>query len=256
MKQAKLGQHFLVNRNLAEKIVRAFLPVAGVILEIGPGKGILTDLLIKYRDKNRLAAVELDETLFSQLEDKYRDREEVEILNRDILKTDLQGIFPGGAETVNVIGNVPYYISSEIIDWVIAYNKKISKGMFMMQREFVDRFLPGKKSKAIDARSILFNGLFHMEKRFDVRPGSFSPRPKVKSSVFSFKRRVDVEIDTANFYLFLRGCFRNRRKTLANNLAAILDMEKVEKIFTNLRFHPKIRAEQLTLEDFLEIYHF
>ena len=89
MKRAKLGQNFLVNRHAAEKMVKKFLPVNGPILEIGPGKGILTQVLITHCRDNRIVAIELDKSLFSQLKEKITERESVEILNRDILKTDL-----------------------------------------------------------------------------------------------------------------------------------------------------------------------
>jgi len=262
MKPAKLGQHFLVNKNAAEKMVGIFLPTAGAILEIGPGKGILTDLLIKYRGKNKITAVELDDALYFNLKEKYKNEEDVEILNRDILEIDLASHFPGENEMVNVIGNVPYYISRELIDWLISHHNKIKKGMFMMQKEFVDKLMEKKGSKQSNARAILFNGLFQLEKMFNVQPGSFSPLPKVKSSVFLFERRVDGVftsikggIDIDDFCLFLRQCFQNRRKTLFNNLNAVsFDMETLRKIFAKQRIDPKIRAEQLNLEDFLEIY--
>ena len=264
MKTVKLGQHFLVNRNLAEKIARQFFPVEGIILEIGPGKGILTDLLIRYREgeKNRIILVELDDMLFYDLKCKYEKEEAVELLNRDILEVDLNGLFPGkeADRGVNVTGNVPYYISKELIDWVIAFSGRIKKGMFMMQKEFVDKLIPGKTAKRINARSILFNGLFRIVKRFDVQPGSFSPPPKVKSSVFLFEPAVNRaftrfggDIHTNDFYLFLQRCFQNRRKTLANNLSAFYDMETLGEIFEKQGIDPKIRAEQLRLEDFLAV---
>lgn len=257
MKQAKLGQNFLVNRRVAEKMVKNFLPVNGPILEIGPGKGIMTQVLITHCRNNRIVAIELDKSLCSRLREKIIERESVEILNRDILKTDLHRFFPGADETVNVIGNVPYYISKELTDWVIHHWKKIKKGMFMMQKEFVEKLTSGPGSKSYNAQSVFFNGVFRVKKMFDVQPGSFSPPPRVKSTVFLFERVssvFDAEIDAADFYGFLRRCFRNRRKTLFNNLAVLFNTVKLSEIFESLGLDRKVRAEQLKLEDFLTVY--
>ena len=245
-----MGQHFLVNRNAAEKIVQKFLPVEGPIVEIGPGKGILTQHLIKYRQNNQITAVELDNTLFCELKNNFS--ESIDIVNQNILLVDLYKLFPGEDEAVNVIGNVPYYISTELLDWVIANYKKIKKGMFMMQKEFVNKFI-----SPVNAQSILFVWLFQVEKLFDVQPGSFSPQPKVKSSVFLFERilsPLEKDIDAMDFYRFLQQCFRNRRKTLLNNLGASYDTKTLADIFEKVRINPKVRAEQLTLKDFLGMY--
>jgi 16S rRNA (adenine1518-N6/adenine1519-N6)-dimethyltransferase len=246
----KLGQHFLVNRSIAEKMVQTFLPVQGPILEIGPGKGILTQCLFNRCPGCQITAVELDIELFCELKNRFS--KSIEILNRNILHVDLYELFPGEDEAVNVIGNVPYYISKELLDWVIAHHKKIKKGMFMMQKEFVNKFI-----SPANAQSIFFVWLFQVEKLFEVQPGSFSPRPRVKSAVFLFERilsPIEIDIDAMDFYDFLQKCFRNRRKTLMNNLGASYDTRKLDEIFGKLHINPKERAEQLTLKDFLDIY--
>jgi 16S rRNA (adenine1518-N6/adenine1519-N6)-dimethyltransferase len=138
------------------------------------------------------------------------------------------------------------------MDWVIVHYKKISKGLFMMQREFVNKFISPS-----NAQSLVFSLLYRVGKRFEVHPGSFSPRPLVNSTVFLFERTFspfENEIDVTAFYIFLRQCFRNRRKTLFNNLAAIYGTKTSTDIFAKLSIPPKIRAEQLTLEVFLEVF--
>lgn len=250
MRKAKFGQHFLVNRSIAEKMAQTFLPVKGPILEIGPGKGILTQHLLNRCPDSQITAVELDNTFFCELKNRFR--ESIEILNQSILHINLYELFPGEDKVVNVIGNVPYYISKELLDWVITHHIKIKKGMFMMQKEFVNKLI-----SPANAQSILFVWLFQVKKLFDVQPGSFSPRPGVKSSVFLFNRilsPLEKNIDVMDFYRFLRQCFRNRRKTLTNNLGASYDTKTVGEIFKKLYINPKVRAEQLTLEDFLGMY--
>jgi 16S rRNA (adenine1518-N6/adenine1519-N6)-dimethyltransferase len=257
MKRVKLGQNFLVNRHVAEKMVKKFLPANGPILEIGPGKGIMTQELITHCRDNRIVAIELDKSLFSLLKEKYIENECFEILNQDIIKIDLHQLFPSADETVNVIGNVPYYISKELTDWVIQHREMIKKGMFMMQKEFMEKLTSSPGSKLHNAQSVVFNGVFQVKKMYDVQPGSFSPPPRVKSTVFLFEHVssvFDTEIDTADFYGFLQRCFRRRRKTLFNNLASIYDKGRLSGIFASLHLDSKVRAEQLTLEDFLAVY--
>ncbi|UCH96212.1 MAG: hypothetical protein JSV88_04970, partial [Candidatus Aminicenantes bacterium] len=240
MKNVKWGQHFLVNSHIAEKMVQRFLPVKGPILEIGPGKGILTRQLIKYCQDNKITVVELDRSLCDHLENRFN--ENLDIFCQNILHLHPGGLFPGEHVRVNVIGNVPYYISKELMDWVIAHHQKIKKGMFMMQKEFVDKLMAREEAKWANARAVLFNGLFAVEKLFDVQPGSFSPPPKVKSSVFLFEGISSPpgnDIDSGDFYAFLQRCFHSRRKTLLNNLAAagLLpgDIKKLKAMFDNRR---------------------
>ena len=258
MTGTKWGQHFLVNKNVAEKIVRHFLPAEGCILEVGPGKGVLTDLLLKYGKTNQIKAVELDTTLFYKLRSKYSDIENVEVVNRNILKVKLPNLFPGETQ-IHLISNVPYYISSEFIDWVISQAKYIKQGILMMQKEFVDKLASGPSSKEYNPQSIIFNYLFRLKKVFDVNPGSFSPQPKVKSTVSLFQDRgEDItrrnRVNVKNFYLFLQLCFKNRRKTLLNNLEKQYQTEKLWEVFEAYGINPKIRAEQLGLADFLNLY--
>ena len=257
MKWTHLGQHFLVNRHAAEKIVKAFLPVRGPILEVGPGKGILTQLLIQYCPHNKIAAVELDTALYHEL--KARFGSTVDLLNRDLLQVDAGELFPGEVTGVNVIGNVPYYISRDLVDWVITQREIIVRGMFMMQKEFVERLLAGKGSRKVNARSIMFNGLFRVKKCFDLQPGSFSPPPQVKSTLFLYERRsggIAQGIDIDDFYAFLQVCFSKRRKTLVNTLALYPGLEIPAEVLNTLGICPQARAEQLSLGNFLELYRF
>lgn len=258
MTGAKLGQHFLVNKNVAEKIVRYFLPVDGGILEVGPGKGVLTELLLKYRQGNIIKAVELDTSLFYKLRSQFGDCEDFEVLNRNILKVGLDTLFRE-KKKIGLISNVPYYISFDFIDWVVSQVEYIAKGVLMLQKEFVDKLSSRPSSKEYNAQSVIFNYLFRMEKGFEVGPGSFSPHPRVKSTVFLFENVLDRvapahRVEVKGFYLFLQSCFRNRRKTLFNNLEKQYHPEKLWEVFDVFRMNPTIRAEQMVLVDFLDIY--
>ncbi|MCK4761445.1 MAG: hypothetical protein KAW12_04535 [Candidatus Aminicenantes bacterium] len=295
MKPVKLGQNFLVNKNIAKKIALAFFPVDGCILEIGPGTGILTGFLVEYRTgENKIFAVELDKELYTQIKTKYREK--ITVINRSILDLNLEETC--GPGDINLTGNLPYYISREIIDWVITQAENTGKGIFMMQKEFVDKLilspaeppqtiskkrmasapyegpgnrisnqsdrkncsfskLPGAITKKNNAQSLIFNYLFEARKLFDVSPGSFSPPPKVKSTVFLFEKKkypASEKIDSASFYLFLKNCFKNRRKTLFNNLTAAYPPGQINEIFEKTGLDARLRTGQLTLPDFVEIF--
>jgi len=252
MAPAKLGQNFLVNHNVAEKVVKSFLPVSGEILEIGPGRGILTDLLIKSVPDKKIFAVELDKELSQQIRNRYDQN--IEVINRSILDLILEEICSRGE--LNVIGNVPYYISREIMDWTIYQNKRINKCVFMMQKEFVDKIRPGNDPRKSGAQTIILNHIYKIEKLFEVSPGSFSPMPRVRSAVFSMIKREDQPIDTPlpEFYGFLKACYKNRRKTLLNNLSGTIDSESLWDAFEKTRINPRIRGEELSLPDFLAFF--
>ncbi len=277
-----LGQHFLVNRNVAEKIAQSLFPVSGYILEIGPGKGVLTDLLLRFRDQdsNGVIAVELDTKWYQFLQEKYLEKQQVgnfELINRDFLSLDLANIvrvcFPGPSgdnekQLLNITGNLPYYISKEIIDRVIQQHQLICKGVFMMQKEFVEKLLPDvgntkknkKNKKKKNAQSFIFNYLFSAVKLFDVQPGSFSPPPKVTSSVFSFESRGGLENwpimvdDIQVFYHFLQESFRDRRKTLFNNLKRWVSDEGLIENFMVAGIPLERRAEECNLEEFIALF--
>jgi len=248
-KSARFGQNFLINKKVAEKIVKNFFPVHGMILEIGAGNGILTDFLYKYRKGNKFIAVEFDRELFVKIEKRYGY--DFEVINANILEINLNDNFSD--KNINLISNVPYYISKDIIDWIIINRNKIKKGIFMMQKEFVNKLI----KKGDNAQSILFGFLFYSKKLFDVKPGSFYPKPKIVSSVFLFDKIIRKKregVDIKGFYAFLKKSFMNRRKTLVNNLSGVLNRELLKSILIKNKINLNVRAEELKLETFLEIY--
>lgn len=261
MTAAKLGQNFLVNTNVAEKLVRGFLPLppGEPVLEIGPGRGILTELLIKYAPENPVMALELDTALFYKLRERFRGEARFEVLNRNVLKVRLDNII-AGTHRVHLISNVPYYISLEFTDWLLGESSRAGKCVFMLQKEFVDKLAATPQNKEYNPQGIMFNHLFEMNKMFDVQPGSFAPPPKVKSTVFTCRPRPEITIDEArraealDFYRFLKESFHNRRKTLLNNLEKSFHLERLWEIFEKTGLNPKIRAEQLPPAELLNVH--
>lgn len=254
---AKLGQHFLVNARAAQKIADAFLPVSGPIIEIGPGKGVLTDLLIQHRRGNPIFAVELDKSLAEPLKLRHMDTPSFLVINKDILKLDLDDLFIGDLQEVHIAGNIPYYISKEIMDWVIRYHHLIETGIFLVQREFAVKLLEGSTGNYANAQAVVLNHLYNVVRCFDIQPGSFSPPPKVKSSVFTIRRKSQPlypGLDIASFYTFVKRCFQNRRKTVINNLNAASEGVDWPNLFDRLGIDARVRGEQLSLEQFFHIF--
>jgi 16S rRNA (adenine1518-N6/adenine1519-N6)-dimethyltransferase len=252
MNPAPLGQHFLINRNVAGKIVQRLLPAQGPILEIGPGKGILSESLLSHAPPNRLILVEKDRQLYEDI--NQRLGEYCRTIRADILDIDLAEL--AGNEHMNIIGNIPYYISSELIDWIINQSRYIRGGILMMQREFVAKITDISKQSSIHARGLMFRALFQSEKIADVRPGSFSPPPRVTSTVFAFYPRPDSTdlTDRTGFYGFLRQAFGSRRKTLFNNLSGFYGKQRIAMLLNALKIPKDTRAQQLDLPEFLRLY--
>jgi 16S rRNA (adenine1518-N6/adenine1519-N6)-dimethyltransferase len=249
MKSARLGQNFLVNHNVAEKIVDAFAPVEGQVLEIGPGHGILTEYLLDHLKEDQFTTVEIDSHLAEKLEKKYTGR--LKVLCGDILELDLSEVF--GGNPVNIIGNLPYQISKRIIDWMIMHQKKITKGIVMLQKEFVDKLLSVPGNESYMAQSAVFQEIFSSKKLFTVSPGSFRPVPRVHSTVFSFSSNTQ-HVDIQRLYRFFQLVFRERRKTLFNNLIPHFEPESVRIALEQLGISRMIRGEQLPPRNLKAIY--
>ena len=248
-KQARLGQHFLVNGNISRKIVSAFLPVEGPILEIGPGRGILTEKIVE-QSANPLFAVELDSKLSKKLADIFG--ENISIIQADILRFNLEEIVSDSR--INIISNVPYYISRDFSYWLIKSQRMVRSGVLMMQREFVEKLMARPGEKNYLPVSILFQTLFNADILFRVNPGSFSPPPKVQSTVFKFLPSAGFKLQIGAYKDFLLRSFQNRRKTLANNLAERYPPKTVRKILADIGSAPASRAETISVFRFREIW--
>ncbi|MEN8152489.1 MAG: 16S rRNA (adenine(1518)-N(6)/adenine(1519)-N(6))-dimethyltransferase RsmA [Acidobacteriota bacterium] len=244
MGRQKLGQHFLVNRHIAQKIVKPLFSHNGNIFEIGPGKGILTELIVELKPGKHFIAVEKDPALYENLKRTLSNK--VEFINSDILDIDPGQLFNKGQ--TYLVSNVPYNISKELIDWILTFNKYFPQGVLMVQKEFYLKMISEPASKEYNPRSILFNMIYNIKKIIEVKPGSFSPPPKVNSTVFIFEAKKDKMITgkiSEDFYSFLKIIFHNRRKTLSNNLARSYSPEKIRSLLQSQNIPLNIRGEQL-----------
>jgi len=248
---AKLGQNFLHDKNIAAKIIAAFLPQPGPILEIGPGPGILSARLLENIPAARVTLVEIDRFLAQQLRQRFGAGPR--ILEEDILKIDLASLYP--QERVAVIGNLPYHISKELIDWFIAQREKIGATVLMLQKDFVDKILAAPGGKKYNAQSVLFQLLFQARRCFHVPAGAFTPAPRIMSTVIAVQPADFALAGTADeFYQFVKLCFVERRKTLWNNLAPHQDKKNLAAAFAACGLTATIRAEQLPPERFVALW--
>ena len=242
----KLGQHFLNDLNIAQKIADLLQHQnCDNILEIGPGMGVLTQFLIP-KIKN-LKLVEIDTESVTYLNRKYPERQK-DILNEDFLKMNLSKTFEGQA--FGIIGNFPYNISSQIVFKALEYRQYLPFFCGMFQKEVAQRICEKPGTKAYGILSVLCQTYYHAQYHFNVSPAVFSPPPKVDSGVLSLKRKEDLIIDFDEKLLFriVKTGFQQRRKTLRNSLKS-LNIHKLtleDSIFD-------LRPEKLSAAQFIEL---
>ena len=237
-----LGQHFLLDKNIAKKIVDLLDCKHNNVLEIGPGMGILTDILIAK--KLNLTTIEIDEESVYFLKSRYSEKS-IRIIQADFLKINLSDYFNS---QISIIGNFPYNISSQILFKVFENKNKITllTGMFLM--EVAERIcaLNGRKRGIL---SVFIQAFFHVKYCFTVHENVFNPIPKVKSAVIKIKRnnRKELNCNESKFIEIVKSAYNHRRKTLRNSLKKFnLDHLKLNEIL-------KKRAEDLSIEDFIII---
>lgn len=263
----KLGQHFLNSQEFAARIVDALGDVSqGTVLEIGPGRGILTSLLAKRA--RRLIAVEVDRVLAAQLSLKFGMERNVEIIEADILAIDFDSLFgpkPGlgrpGMEIkpqpVKVVGNLPYYITSEILLRLFEFSKYFESIVIMVQREVADRIAAEPGGRDYGMLSATTQLYARVERLFTLPPEAFTPPPKVHSTVLRLTiepRQDELGVAGDGFIDFLRLSFGQKRKTLWNNLKNRYEETALKQALAKAHVKPTARAETLSLEQSAAVY--
>ena len=248
----KLGQNFLVSTTAPRAIVDALGNLSdSTVLEIGPGSGVLTELLAP-RAKH-LLAVEVDPALAASLQQTWPPPGSVEIVCQDILRFDLGAWAAQRGVHLQVIGNLPYYISSPILMHLFAHSACIDRAVLMAQREVAERIVAAPGSSAYGLLSATTQMYAMVENLMTLPPEAFSPPPKVFSSVIRLTMRSRFEelgVTPAGFIPFLRRVFALKRKTLGNNLRnAGYSSEAIDGAFRGCSVDPRVRAEALSLEE-------
>ena len=245
----QLGQHFLTDRTVIEKIVMAVNPKPGdQLVEIGPGQGAITFPLLKRH--GALTVIEFDRDLITPLSEAAHGLGELTIVHKDVLKVDFGKL--AGEGQLRLVGNLPYNISTPILFHVLEHSEAIIDMHFMLQKEVVDRMGAGPGSKTYGRLSVMLQAVCDVQPLFDVPPIAFRPPPKVDSSVVRLvpHDRASVGVnDPALFERVVRDAFGQRRKTLRNALQAICSSDQM--VAAGVR--PELRAEQLEVAEFIKL---
>jgi 16S rRNA (adenine1518-N6/adenine1519-N6)-dimethyltransferase len=257
----KLGQHFLVSDTAAMRMADALGDVSeSTVLEIGPGRGVITSLLAKRA--RRLIAVEIDRVLSAQLRLKFGMTHNVEVIEADILSIDFDSLFgpkPGlgrpGIELkpnpVRVVGNLPYFITSDILLRLFDFARYFDIIVIMVQREVADRVAAPPGGSDYGLLSATAQLYAKVEKLFTLPPEAFEPAPKVHSTVLRLNLAPQIEklgVAGDGFIGFLKLSFAQKRKTLWNNLKSRYDEAELRRAMTQARINPSARAETLSLK--------
>ena len=254
--KAKLGQNFLADHNARARIVEALGDISQKsVVEIGPGKAAITELLAQKAQ--RLIAIELDRELAAHLREQFAGTTSAQILEQDILTVDLAALRIGN-EKLLVVGNLPYYITSDILLHLFRYHNAISRAVVMMQREVANRVAATPGTRDYGLLSATTQLYARVENLMTLPPGAFSPPPQVYSSVLRLtfaSRFAELGIEAEGFIAFLKQCFAQKRKTLANNLrAAGYDAGRVTRAAESTGVSLQARAEALSLEGIARLY--
>jgi 16S rRNA (adenine1518-N6/adenine1519-N6)-dimethyltransferase len=240
----RLGQHFLTRQDILEKLAAAACGEhASRVIEIGPGKGALTRRLLSRTDE--LHAIELDERLFAYVNQQFGTDPRFHAHHADVLATDLS---QWGSAVI--AGNLPYYITSPIIEKFVLLDSQFPSAVFLMQREVADRIGASPASRDYGFLSVQTQLFCEVERVCDVPPSAFSPPPKVHSAAIKLSRRANSPENIQPLLKFVGRCFAHKRKTLRNNLRPFYPQKLVDELPES-----GLRAEQLTISQFIDLHH-
>ena len=259
-RKPKLGQNFLADDSAARRIVDALGDISdSVVIEIGPGRGALTKLLAQRA--GQLIATELDRHLAQALQQEFRDRRNIKIVEADFLSTSIPGLL-GSISTpesarVKVVGNIPYYITSDILLRLFEQHEHIETVVLMAQKEVADRLVAEPQSRDYGLLTVTARLFTDVERLFTLPPGAFSPPPQVHSSVLRLRfapKGEQLGVDVRDFLNFCKLAFGQKRKTLFNNLRGVYDESSVRAASQQVGVHASARAEELSVKSLADVY--
>lgn len=258
--QKKFGQNFLIDTGVLETIIReSAITKDDCVLEIGPGIGTMTQYLAE--SARQVVAVEIDKNLIPILKDTLSEYNNVEVINDDILKTDIRAICDkyNDGRPIKVVANLPYYITTPIIMGLFESLVPIDSITIMVQKEVADRMQCGPGSKDYGALSLAVQFYAKPEIVANVPPNCFMPRPNVGSAVIKLSRYEKAPVDTVDekfMFSLIRASFNQRRKTLSNGLTnggIGMTRDMVTDALEKMGLSPTIRGEALSLEEFAKL---
>ncbi len=257
-KRKALGQHFLVDRHVLQRIVKTIDPQPeDLIIEVGPGKGALTYALTEKAQK--VIAIERDRSFIPAL--RRKRFASLQVTEADILKVDFKELVEGEksrVQQVKLVGNLPYSISSPLLFKILPERELFARCVFLLQKEVAQRIDAAPGSKRYAPLSILFQIYFSTTIHEIIPPQAFAPPPRVESALISLERRQDplfIIQDEDHFMAFLKGAFQQRRKTLRNNLEKMgFSFITIDEALHSLGLAQGSRAEQLPIPLFIDLY--
>lgn len=256
------GQNFLVDPNYIDKIISALdLQTGETVVEIGPGRGALTEKLLE--SGARVIAVELERDMIAALKEKFGDADNFQLIEADALKIDFSKLINPKSEirnpkTAKLVANLPYYISTAILQKLIEQRAAFSEMVLMFQREVVERITAQVGNKERGFLTVLTEAFLDSEKLFDVPPEAFRPAPKVRSAVVRLTPKAEIYFpDEKLFRDIISASFTQKRKTILNNLKNVPVLKSrnidAESILEKSGIAPNRRAESLELNDWKQI---
>lgn len=255
-----LGQNFLINPDVCPQMAESLSADENTgVLEVGPGIGVLTKELCRVAGK--VVSVELDKRLFPVLDETLAEFDNLEIINADVMKIDLNKLIEekfSGYSSVKVCANLPYYITSPVIMTLLESKLPVDEIVVMVQKEAGERLCAEVGSRMAGAVTVAVNYYADSEILFDVNRDSFMPSPKVDSVVIRLAVRKNSKFEVSNekkFFSLVKCAFSQRRKTALNSISNTMGVpkDKISAVFTELGLDTNIRAEKLTMNDFINI---
>ncbi|MFV0289102.1 MAG: 16S rRNA (adenine(1518)-N(6)/adenine(1519)-N(6))-dimethyltransferase RsmA [Mycoplasmatales bacterium] len=252
-----LGQNFLQDQNIINKIVTtANLSKNINVLEIGPGLGAITTLLIAQA--NQVLSVEIDQRLIEHLNKQYSQNNNFTLLNKDFLLTTKEDFSPILNKKIKMVANLPYYITTPIIIKVLLEYEFIEEIYIMIQKEVAQRFTSAYKNKSYGSISVFLQSIADVKYEFTVKNTAFSPAPKIDSAIISLKRNNKFleKVDFLQYEQFLKACFKQKRKLLSNNLATSYKIDKnlIIEFLLDLNYVKTIRPEEILVTEYLILF--
>lgn len=249
-----LGQNFLIDKNFVDKIIDIADIENENVLEIGPGIGTITYEMAKTAKK--VLAVEIDENLIPILKQNLEEFSNVKVINQDILKVDLKKLIEEefSNQSFKVVSNLPYYITTPIIELLITSNFPCQDMTIMVQKEVAQRMVASANDKDYSSLSVFVKFYSDAKILVNLPKTVFMPQPKIDSSILNLKLRIyDENVDQKKLFNLVRAGFNKRRKTILNSLSDVASKEDLKIAFEKTGLRENLRAENLSLDDFIKL---
>lgn len=249
-----LGQNFLIDKNFVDKIIDIADIENENVLEIGPGIGTITYEMAKTAKK--VLAVEIDENLIPILQQNLEEFSNVKVINQDILKVDLKKLIEEefSNQSFKVVSNLPYYITTPIIELLITSDFPCQDMTIMVQKEVAQRMVASANDKDYSSLSVFVKFYSDAKILVNLPKTVFMPQPKIDSSILNLKLRIyDENVDQKKLFNLVRAGFNKRRKTILNSLSDVASKEDLKIAFEKTGLRENLRAENLSLDDFIKL---